>query len=172
MFHNADGSPLPVHFHDGQPVRVLEQDGETIMFARWGTDYEELGDSSTVLLPEEMPLAVLFRALARLNGWQNGRRTEPRVHLQAGGRWFCQFSNRLCMRFRKKRGYVNHYAPTTVPEAVDLSEGRLVLRYIKGSSRFRLVKPDTPKLGSKPVAAPKPKSDMHVGETINWWMED
>lgn len=164
----ASGQLHSVLFVAGAPVHRVDIDQDLVIYRPWGSSEEEMGTlGEDVKLPSDVSLRVALEALATIEGRQDGRRSSPTVFVKVGKHHFCRFANTLCRLFYKSRGYRAHYAPVSTTDAEDLVAGRKVLKYIKGSSRFRLVDPN-----AKNTPKPKSASDMHVGPTINWWMED
>jgi hypothetical protein len=139
----VDGCPDDVvGLFDGawREAEIVDEDGDVVMYCQARGDLEpQFGErGKDVGRLDELPFDAALKALRKWTLWG---RQHPPVLLKSPRLYghFCYFDGRLAYRFFKKGGYVPHFAPVTVEEAVALVERRKVFKYIKSSSSFRLV---------------------------------
>lgn len=128
---------------EGLKVTVKERDGDTVIYYPPGTARETVGEvrKDVVQIGQLASLKQKIAAFFSDSTLQGGGSRDCPVGLKckSGPGLVCVFNRKLSYRFFKQGGYRPNFAPITDAEAEGLVEGRLELRYLKGTGAFKVV---------------------------------
>lgn len=125
---------------EGRKVTVVERDGNTVQYKEPGRaqDLGEVG-KDLFMLGQLKSYAAYIMALRSCAVLQGTRYSDIPIGIKTKGfGLICVFNGKLSYRFFKQGGRVPNFAPVSDQEAQGLISGTHQLKYIKGSSEYRI----------------------------------
>lgn len=131
----------PLYTEDGFPVTVTTREGNTVLYTPIRVRKEEIGEigQDVFLLSQLKTLEAQISALSLTSSFQ-GHGQDPPLGLKGEGvGCIVVFRGKLSYRFFKQGGYRANFAPVSKEEALGLLSGKYQLKYVKGTSSYKIL---------------------------------